>query len=170
MAATAQQPAPPPPVDPQPPRIVDAPAQPVRRTATPAPSPTPTAAAPTLQQSLTPEAKPPAADPKQRALDNLNQTLQQQRNQATRDQPNTNGTRKIDRVEVESTRLEQRDEVKESFNRNLPPPPKTGTEEVVLDNGARCIIDHNCVGPFCNTVCTGGNGTMGNQIPGGISR
>jgi hypothetical protein len=165
---TAQQP--PPSVDPQPPRLIDnSPAPPARRTATPTPTPA-VAAPPTLEQSLTPETKQPAADPKQRALDNLNRTLQQQGNQAARDQPNTNGTRKIDRVEVEGARLEQRDEVKDAFERNLPPPKKTGVEEVVLDNGARCTINHDCVGLFCTTLCTAGNGTLGNQIPGGISR
>jgi hypothetical protein len=76
---------PPPPVDPQPPRIVDTPpaARPSPRPATPPPTPAakPTPAQ-TLEQSLTPELKPMPADPTERVIENTRRLMQQRQNRA----------------------------------------------------------------------------------------
>jgi hypothetical protein len=163
--ALAQAPIDPPP----PPRIVDAPVpsatspRPAVRSATPSPAPV----VPTLEQSLVPDAKPLPADPTQRALENARRAVPPQGK--SREAAAAASAAKLDRVEVEALRPNQRDPVKEAFDRNLPPPKRTGVEEVMLDNGARCITNHDCGGPFCTRVCTAGNGTLGNQVPGGFS-
>jgi hypothetical protein len=61
------------------------------------------------------------------------------------------------------------DAVKNAFNRNLPAPKRAGIEHWVRDDGARCMVDHDCRGIFCSAVCTVGDGSMGNQRPGGFS-
>jgi hypothetical protein len=61
------------------------------------------------------------------------------------------------------------DAVKNAFNRNLPAPKRTGIEHWARDDGARCMVDHDCRGVFCSAVCTAGDGSMGNQRPGGFS-
>jgi hypothetical protein len=167
---SAQQ-APPVQVDPQPPRVSDLPrptATP-RALARPSPSPSPAAVrpAPTLEQSLVPEQRAVPADPKARALDNLKRAVPAQQVQT---QPRSTSAQVVERVEVEGLRPQQRDEVKEAFDRNLRQPGKTGVETYVRDDGARCTVNHDCRGPGCAVLCTGTQETMGNRkMPDGIN-
>jgi hypothetical protein len=78
---------------------------------------------------------------------------------------------KLDRVEIEGEREATGDAVKSAFERNLPALPRSGIEEWVRDDGARCTVNHDCRGIFCMAVCTRGAGSMGNNAggPGGFS-
>jgi hypothetical protein len=106
------------------------------------------------------------ASPLKKGLDAAQQSLK-------KNSPTSQGgsAERLGRVVIEEqSLLTTQDPIKQAFERHLPTPKKSGIEEVVLDNGARCTIDHDCIGLFCKTLCTAGNGTLGNQIPEGISR
>jgi hypothetical protein len=160
FAATAgaqQQPVPPPPVDPQPPRIVDSPPASPPRTPrpgvpkappdVPAPKATPT---PTLEQSLTPELKPMPADPTQRVIENTRRLMQERQARTERERRSGNAdTNSAGRVVVEGATpvtpaLSESERVTEILN----PPTGVTSEPLPAGMGRReCVAD--CTGPAC---------------------
>jgi hypothetical protein len=65
--------------------------------------------------------------------------------------------------------LSPRDPVKSAFERHLPAARRSGVENWVRDDGARCTVDHDCRGIFCAVMCTAADGSMSNHRPGGFS-
>lgn len=72
-------------------------------------------------------------------------------------------------VVEEQSELSPRDPVKNAFERNLPAARRSGVENWVRDDGARCTMDHDCRGIFCAVICTAADGSMGSQRPGGFN-
>jgi hypothetical protein len=160
FAVTAHaQPTPPPPVDPQPPRIIDAPLVPAQRTPqpsvpkappnTPAPKATPT---PTLEQSLTPELKPMPADPTQRVIENTRRLMQERQERAAREQRTGKPEAVPGRVVVEGAAPVTPDvSASERITEILNPPAGVTSEPLPGGLGRReCVAD--CVGPACCVI------------------
>jgi type IV secretory pathway VirB10-like protein len=155
LSAFAQQP--PPPVDPQPPRIADMPPATPQR-ATPRPTPTPAAtsaakpAAPpqTLEQSLTPDLKPMPADPTQRVIENTRRLMQQRQNRA---EQNGKDAQPAGRVVVEGGASVTADPNASERVGNILNPEQSPVTSTVLPGGMarqECVTD--CVGPACCVI------------------
>ncbi|MGL4573964.1 MAG: hypothetical protein ACRCV9_04155 [Burkholderiaceae bacterium] len=154
-AAAHAQPTPPPPVDLQPPRIIDSPPVPAQRTPRPTPPKAPDAPAPkatptpTLEQSITPELKPMPADPTQRVIENTRRLMQERQERAAREQRTGKPEATPGRVVVEGAAPVTPDaSVSERITEILNPPEGVTSEALPGGMGRReCITQ--CVGPAC---------------------